>query len=341
MAPQPTRDSARTVLTTAGLGAAALLLAAAAAAPAFADGDGSDGANGNHYAYGQDKNHSNNGQESSNNQAGGQSDNQSSADNGDSSSDPAGNNGTVFIHDVANDQSPHNVPHVGCTFYVDFFGFDQGQDVTVSFAGQAPTGKGTQLGGGQTLTPVSTDSAGGAGNDWDNEITLTADELGVSSLGDPAHEGYHIKMTVVTNQPGDHKYKVFWVQPCAQPESTTTESGTTTDSGTTTQTGETPSTDVGALSVGQQLAAMGTTTSGATSAGATTAAQTSPKSSSKIPTVVLGRSITRSGATSNAAPAAGSLPFTGAEIGGLAGAAALLLGGGTVLTVAGRRRRRA
>jgi len=333
MSSQPTRKSARSFLTAAGIGSSALLLAAAAAAPAFADGDGSNGDIGNHYAYGQSKDHTNNGQ--SDNESHGQSNGQSSANSNSSSSDPAGNNGTVFIHDVANDQKPHNVPHVGCTFYVDFFGFDEGQNVSVSFAGQAPTGKDTPLGGSQDLTPVSSDSAGGAGNDWDNEITVTADELGVSSLGAPAHQGYHVKMTVVTNQPGDHKYKVFWVQPCAQPESTTTESGTTT------QTGETPNTDVGAVSIGQELGSLGTTMSGSTSAGATTPTQTKAQSESKIPTQVLGLHLTRKAPSSGAAPAAGSLPFTGAEIGGLAGAAALLLGGGTVLTVAGRRRRRA
>ena len=338
MAPQPTRDSARSVLTAAGTGAAAVLLAAAVAAPAFADGqDNNNGGNGNHYAYGQSKDHSNNGQSSDQGQSSSSSDTTTSDSTG---HNPPGNNGTVFIHDTPGDQSPHNVPHVSCTFYVDLFGFDADQQGTISFAGQAPTGKDTALGGTWTGT-MSTDDAGGAGNDFDNELTFTADQLGVSALGDPAHQGYHIKMTVVTNQPGDHKYKVFWLQPCTQPASSTTESGTTTDSGTTTQTGETPSTDVGAVSVGQELGAVATTTSGDTSAGATTAGQTSPQSASKVPTVVLGRSITRSGAAPNAAPAAGSLPFTGAEIGGLAGAAALLLGGGTVLTVAARRRRRA
>jgi len=54
-------------------------------------------------------------------------------------SDPRGNNGTVFIHDVAGDNRPHNVPHVGCTFYVDFFGFDSDQVLSTSFVGQAPT----------------------------------------------------------------------------------------------------------------------------------------------------------------------------------------------------------
>src|SRR4051794_20310655 len=128
---------------------------------------------------------------------------------------PPGNNGTVFIHDVAGDHSPHNVPHVPCTFYADFFGFDQGQQVTVSFAGQAPTGKGIALGGSWTGT-VSDDDAGGAGQDFDLELPFSADTLGVTSLGAPhPKQGYHVKMTVLTNEPGGKKSKVFWIAPCA------------------------------------------------------------------------------------------------------------------------------
>lgn len=329
MTAQPTRDKTRVALTGAGVSAAALVLAAAAAAPALADN------NGNH--NGQTKTHTNNGQSSSNAPS---SNGQTKSSSANSGQDPAGNNGTVFIHDVANDHSPHNVPHVGCTFYVDFFGFDNNQNVQVSFAGQAPTGKDQALGGGQSLTPVSNDAASGAGQDWDNEITVTADELGVQNLGDPAHQGYHVKMTVVTNQPGDHKYKVFWVQPCT---TTSTSSTPSTPSTPTTPTNGPSSTgtEVGATTATQNTTTPTTANAGQSSGGATVLAAhaTKPSSSSSIPTEVLGRSITRSGAAPAAAPAARSLPFTGAEIGGLAAAAAVLLGGGTALTVAGRRRR--
>jgi hypothetical protein len=317
MAPQPTRDPARTALTTAGVGAAALALAAAAAVPAFADNQGNHG---NH--YGQAKGHGD------------------TAGSTASGHNPPGNNGTVFIHDVAGDSSPHNVPHVACTFYVDLFGFDAGQQGTVSFAGQAPTGKGTALGGTWTGT-MSTDDAGGAGNDFDTELTFTADQLGVSALGAAAHQGYHVKMTVVTNQPGDHKYKVFWLQPCTQSGSSST------------QTPSTGKTVVTPPSVGQQLGVTETenttgTTSAATtgnagqsSGAATAAAATTSTTITGIPTHVLGRSITRSSAPAAVAPAASSLPFTGARIGWLAAAAALLLSSGTALTVAARRRPRA
>ena len=39
---------------------------------------------------------------------------------------PAGNNGTVKIDGLEWDNHPDNEPHVGCTFEVDFYGFDEG-----------------------------------------------------------------------------------------------------------------------------------------------------------------------------------------------------------------------
>ena len=338
MAPQPTRDSARTILTTAGIGAAAVLLAAAAAAPALADDHGHDGDGGNH--YGQLKEHSNQGHQAGNDKSGSDDSSTSSDTASGDGHNPPGNNGTVFIHDVAGDHSPHNVPHVGCTFYVDFFGFDANQNVSVSFAGQAPTGKGTPLGGGQTLAPVSTDDAGGAGQDWDDEITVTADELGVSALGAPAHQGYHVKMTVVTNQPGDHKYKVFWVQPCTDTSTTDTQSGgSTTTTGTTTPAAPTTPTVTtpGSTSQGQHLGAVNASKSGESS-GAVTG--NTSEASSSVPTQVLGLHIARGAGSSSTAPAAAALPFTGAAIRGLAALAALLVTAGMVLVTAGRRRRR-
>ena len=248
---------------------------------------------------------------------------------------PPGNNGTVFIHDVANDQHPHNVPHVSCTFYVDFFNFDNAQTVTVSFAGQAPTGKGTALGGGQTTT-LQADDASGAGNDWDGELAFTADQLGVSTLGAAAHQGYHVKMTVITNEPGDHKYKVFWIEPCAN--ATTTQP--TTVGGIAPATGQTTGQSTGpaqtSASAGSQPAA---TTSGQSTGGALAPVSAS-QSNTGIPTEVLGTKFTRGGASPAAAATSSSLPFTGAEIGAMALAAAAALGGGVLLTVAGRRRRR-
>ena len=52
---------------------------------------------------------------------------------GDSSlADPPGNNGTIKIDDVEFDDHPNNEPHVGCTFQVDFYGFDKGDPTKLS-----------------------------------------------------------------------------------------------------------------------------------------------------------------------------------------------------------------
>ena len=246
---------------------------------------------------------------------------------------PPGNNGTVFIHDVAGDYSPHNVPHVPCTFYADFFGFDLGQQVTVSFAGQAPTGMGTPLQGTWTGT-VSDDDAGGAGQDFDLELPFSADTLGVTSLGAPhPKQGYHVKMTVLTNEPGGKKSKVFWISPCA-------------DTAGTAGTASTPGTAVGGEDVQsgttETTGTEGETADTAAVAGSTTAAGTVAGRSAAGPSAtVLGEHFYRGMAAGGTAAAAGSLPFTGAETGALLLAGAAALGGGAALMVAGRRRRTA
>ena len=314
------RSPARSLAVTAGVGLAAVLAAAAAALPAAADSHGNS-AN----APGHNKS-STSGSESSS--------------SGQSAADPAGNNGTVFIHDVANDDHPHNVPHVSCNFWVDFFGFDNSQQVTVSFAGQAPTGKDTQL-GTPTTTTLQADDASGAGNDWDGELAFTADQLGVSNLGAPAHEGYHVKMTVVTNQPGDHKFKVFWIQPCAAettaPTQPTTVGGTSAGTSTNTSSGVSTNTSTNTLSVAPTQAS--TTQGGQSTSGAIVATHAT-QSRTGIPTEVLGTKFTRGPATPASGASSSSLPFTGAEIGAMALAATVALGGGLLLSFAGRRRRR-
>src|SRR6478735_125840 len=82
------------------------------------------------------------------------------------SSDPAGNNGTVKIAPLGDfDGIPNNTPHVGCTFLVEWYGFDQGADIisTVSFAEQAPTtGVGMTVSGPSQVF-VGGDPASGAG----------------------------------------------------------------------------------------------------------------------------------------------------------------------------------
>ena len=131
--------------------------------------------------------------------------------------DPAGDNGTVKVDNQPFDTAPDNEPHVGCPFQVDFYGFDAGSlYATVTFTGQAPTGKSVTL---LTDTVFIGEDAAGGGTDLDAEATYDLSGL-LSQLGDPHKvQGYHVKLTV--NAQGsigaDTKYKVFWVIGCNTP----------------------------------------------------------------------------------------------------------------------------
>src|SRR5690242_7259684 len=111
------QSSARPAAVISGIDIAALFTAAATALPAAADAHGNTGNTGNNgnsgNAYGHTKDHGTAAHGSSSSQ--------------DTGHNPPGTNGTVFIHDVADDHSPHNVPHVSCNFWVDLFNFDNAQ----------------------------------------------------------------------------------------------------------------------------------------------------------------------------------------------------------------------
>ena len=54
--------------------------------------------------------------------------------------DPGGNNGTVkIVEDGDFDAPPNNDPHVGCTFTVEWYGFDQGADIVSKVTFERPT----------------------------------------------------------------------------------------------------------------------------------------------------------------------------------------------------------
>jgi hypothetical protein len=197
---------------------------------------------------------------------------------------------------------------VTCQFWVAFFGFDAGQTLTVSFTGQAPTGAGVPVTvTGATTTFVAPTAASGAGRDFDGDLGFTAGELGLSALGPPAQQGFHLRLTVTTGSGGGFKYKVFWLQPCAP----ATVPGATTIGGTSSG---------GATVLGEHFTrAPSKTTS--TSVKSTTAR--APRAH------VLGVSFTRTG----------SLPFTGAKITAMVFAGLMLLVTGSGLTVATRRSR--
>jgi hypothetical protein len=237
---------------------------------------------------------------------------------------PPGNNGTVKIHGTPGDPSHANDPKIGCApFYVDFWGFDQGQTLTVSFVGQAPTGKGTPLSftapNGTSIT--SPDSAGG-GNDPDGELEFDPTASSLSVLGAPAHQGYHVRLIVSTGQGGGYKYKVFWIAACttaAAAPAAPTVTSTTTPTATPTTTPTVASTTSPTLT--------------STHTGVVTPHRQLLSDTKVVPEVKAG--------AGDSAPVLQALPFTGSEIANMVWAGLTVLGLGTALTVAARRRRRA
>jgi hypothetical protein len=141
---------------------------------------------------------------------------------------PPGNNGTVKIDDTPFDDLPNNEPHVGCTFQVDFYGYDQGDlNATVIFEAQPPT---QRAGDDQVLLTDTVfigeddNSGGGSEAGLDAAETYTLDFTGIEPH--PV-QGFHVKLTVHAegSQGADTKYKVFWVTGCVP--SPTTSSTTT------------------------------------------------------------------------------------------------------------------
>ena len=136
------------------------------------------------------------------------------------SGNPPGNNGTVKVAELGDmDAPPDNDPHVGCTFTVEWYGFDQGPDIIshVTFESQAPTADAVLDVTGPSEVFVGADPATGAGT----PTGLDGREVYTLSFhGDPHPvQGYHVKLTVNTpgSQGADKKSKVFWVKGCQAP----------------------------------------------------------------------------------------------------------------------------
>ena len=143
--------------------------------------------------------------------------------------DPPGNNGTVKIDDVAFDDHPNNEPHVGCTFQVDFYGFDAGDlNADVTFELQPPTTRSNNLLLEDTVFIGEDDNSGGGSEaGLDASETYTLDFAGVEPH---PKQGFHVKLTINADgsQGNDVKHKVFWVQECVKPTPTPTPTPTTT-----------------------------------------------------------------------------------------------------------------
>ncbi len=152
---------------------------------------------------------------------------------------PPGNNGTVKVDREPFDDAPDNEPHVGCTFQIDFYGFDEGDlNAKVTFEAWAPTQKESDS---QVLLTdtvfIGEDSNAGGGSEagLDASQTYTLDLTGITPH---PKQGVHVKLTINADgsQGADVKHKVFWVTGCAgEEETTTTKPGETT----TTKPGET------------------------------------------------------------------------------------------------------
>src|SRR5688500_16514512 len=82
---------------------------------------------------------------------------------------PAGNHGHIKIDDVLMDDGSESVPHPGCTFVVDFFGYDVGtRHALLTFDGQEPTGGG-ELYVEETTFEVATRETG---NELNESLTI-------------------------------------------------------------------------------------------------------------------------------------------------------------------------
>ncbi|MFI9767175.1 LPXTG cell wall anchor domain-containing protein [Streptomyces sp. NPDC052415] len=104
---------------------------------------------------------------------------------------PPGDNGTVKIHDATTDEElRHNEPHV-CSFYLDAFGFDAGQQVDWRIESWAPTAgvKGETVKSGE----LALDTEGHGRSD---DMTLP--------------DGHYKLFWTFEGEKGSAKHKVFW-----------------------------------------------------------------------------------------------------------------------------------
>jgi hypothetical protein len=226
-------------------------------------------------------------------------------------SNPAGNNGTIKVDREPFDDVPDNQPHVGCTFQVDFYGFDEGDlNAEVTFTAHPPTGDQQVLLTDTVFIGQDDNSGGGSEAGLDASKTYTLDLTGIEPH---PNQGVHVELTINAegSQGADTKYKVFWVTGCETPPTTSTTVGqTTTTVGATTTT-----------AVGQTTTTAGAST---TTAGETTTSEVGGGVGGEQPTTSSGQ---------------GGLPFTGTDSLPIFGAGLLLLVVGAGGLLASRRMR--
>jgi LPXTG-motif cell wall-anchored protein len=162
---------------------------------------------------------------------------------GQASADPPGNNGTVKIDDMPFDDHPDNEPHVGCVFQVDWYGFDEGDDLFshVTFEVHPPTGKPEVILEDDVFIGDDDNSGGGSEDGLDASATYDLSAL-LQGFEPHSQQGWHVKLTV--NNDGSHgadvKHKVFWVSGCETPPTTSTSTSSSTTEAPTSSTTEKP-----------------------------------------------------------------------------------------------------
>ena len=113
-------------------------------------------------------------------------------------SNPPGNNGTVKVDAEAFDDHPDNEPHVGCTFQIDFYGYDAGDlFADVTFEMQSPTGSGVLL-TDNVFIGEDDNSGGGSEAGLDASETYT---LNFAGFTPHPNQGFHVKLTVNADGP--------------------------------------------------------------------------------------------------------------------------------------------
>src|SRR5215217_8752848 len=146
---------------------------------------------------------------------------------------PPGNNGTIKIDDTPFDDHPNNEPHVGCVFQVDFYGYDEAEDLSahVTFTSQppTPTGPSIVLLEDDVFIGEDDNSGGGSQAGLDASKTYTLDFGGIEPH---PNQGFHVKLTINAegSQGADTKHKVFWVEQCVTPTPSPTPTPTKTPS---------------------------------------------------------------------------------------------------------------
>jgi hypothetical protein len=252
--------------------------------------------------------------------------------------DPAGNNGTIKIDGQPFDDAADNEPHPGCTFQVDFYGFDAGSLMAdVTFEAWAPTAGGVLL---QDQVPIGEDSHAGGGSERGLDASRTYDlSSALAGIAPHPKQGWHVRLTVHADgsQGADVKHKMFWVQDCAglAPTQDTEGANTEVEAGSVTASTPPPAAPTPAT---QEAPAPATATTNGTVSGTSAAAAeeaaaatATPLPGTELPTQVEGLTVTRAQPADLTAPqpSAGhsALARTGMTLGLLAVGAALIAGG--------------